>query len=129
METSSGRRGAFFVLETWGYRVLVAKTAVAALARVVDASLSLDLLFLQDPVPDRDELIRCAKEMQPDLRTLLAGDKPGYDAAAGADVFLPRDACTAAEIRERIAGVVARKRGPKKLLPRVGGGVQDEEGA
>src|SRR5260370_8651256 len=114
METSSGRRGAFFVLETWGYRVLVAKTAVAALARVVDASLSLDLLFLQDPVPDRDELIRCAKEMQPDLRTLLAGDKPGYDAAAGADVFLPLDACTAPQPAHPIAGLSPTHTKPNK---------------
>jgi two-component system response regulator CpxR len=103
-----------FVLETWGYRVLTATTAAAALARLVDASLSLDLLFLQAPVPDRDELIRCAKDMQPEMRTLIAGDRSGYEETSGADVYLPRS-CTAAEIRERIKVLVARKRGPKKL--------------
>ena len=41
-----------------------------------------------------------------------------YDRALAADAFLPKGASSPAELLDRIKVLVARKRGPKKHVPR-----------
>ena len=107
-----------FLLETRGYRV-IALTAPHQALEVIANSLpgSLDLLLadLIMPQMDGNELVRRAKDMHPQLPALIvSGTVTAYDRASRADVFLPKGACSPAELLERVRILVARKRGPKK---------------
>ena len=78
---------------------------------------SIDLLLadLMLPGMDGNELVRRAKQLHPSLPALLvSGMVSNYDRAAAADAFLPKGACTPAEMLDRIRVLVTRKRGPKK---------------
>ena len=107
-----------FMLETRGYRVLAMTTAAAALEHLQEAMPgSIDLLLADLVLPgmDGNELTRRAKLLHPSLPALLvSGMVSNFDRAAAADAFLPKGACTAAEMLDRIRLLVARKRGPKK---------------
>ena len=109
-----------FMLETRGYRVIAVTSAYAALEHLESAipgSIDLLLTDLVLPGMDGNELVRRAKQMNPFLPTLLvSGMVSNYDRAAAADAFLPKGACTPAEMLDRIRILVARKRGPKKHL-------------
>ncbi len=109
-----------FMLETRGYRVLTATGAHEAL-EIVEAhapgDLSLLLCDLMMPQMDGTELIRRVRELQPCLPTLMvSGTVAGYDRGCGADVFLPKGACSPVELLERVRVLVARKRGPRKAV-------------
>lgn len=109
-----------FMLETRGYRVLAVTNGAAALEQL-EAALpgSIDLLLsdLILPQMDGNELVRRAKQLHPLLPTLLvSGTVSTFDRAAAADAFLPKGACTSAEMLDRIRILVARKRGPKKQV-------------
>ena len=113
-----------FMLETRGYRVLAATNASAAL-EYLEAALpgSIDLLLSDVVLPgmDGNELARRAKLMHPTLPTLLvSGMVTNFDRGAQADAFLPKGACNAAEMLDRIRVMVARKRGPKKQMAGMG---------
>ena len=116
-----------FLLETRGYRVVATTCATDALEYLNHAAQgSVDLLMsdLIMPRMDGNELIRRAKQMHPGLPTLLvSATVTSFDRAAAADAFLPKGACTPAEVLDRIRILVARKRGPKKQVQSVG--VQD----
>ena len=107
-----------FLLETRGYRVLSAQTAHEALELVTGATPgSIDLLLcdLIMPQMDGNELVRRAKQLHPGLPAMIvSGTVNAFDRAGYADAFLPKGACSAAEMIERIRILVARKRGPKK---------------
>lgn len=107
-----------FLLETRGYRVLPMTAANDALAYLKDAlpgSVDLLLADLILPQMDGNELIRRAKQVMPGLPALLvSGTVSSFERAAAADAFLPKGACTPAEMLDRIRILVARKRGPKK---------------
>ena len=110
-----------FMLETRGYRVLAMTTAREALEHLeIALQGSIDLL-LSDVIlagMDGNELVRRAKQFQPFLPTMLvSGTVSNFERGSAADAFLPKGACTAAEILERIRVLVARKRGPKKHIP------------
>jgi two-component system, OmpR family, response regulator CpxR len=109
-----------FLLETRGYRVLACSTAAEALEYLQTAAPgSVDLLMsdLLMPQMDGNELVRRAKQLMPGLPTLIvSGTVSGYERAVAADAFLPKGACTPAEILDRVRILVARKRGPKKQL-------------
>jgi two-component system, OmpR family, response regulator CpxR len=113
-----------FLLETRGYRVLAMSCAVEALDYLNGAAHgSVDLLLADLIMPrmDGNELIRRAKQVHPGLPTLLvSGTVTNFDRAAAADAFLPKGACTPAEVLDRIRILVARKRGPKKQVQSVG---------
>ena len=110
-----------FMLETRGYRVIALTSSYAALEYLegtppgsVDLLLS-DLLL---PGLDGNELARRAKQMHPGIPTLLvSGMVSNYDRAGAADSFLPKGACTPAEMLDRIRVLATRKRGPKKQVP------------
>jgi CheY-like chemotaxis protein len=107
-----------FLLETRGYRVIALTDPHQALEVIADSlpgSLDLLLSDLIMPQMDGNELVRRAKDMHPQLPALIvSGTVTAYDRAGRADVFLPKGACSPAELLERVRILVARKRGPKK---------------
>jgi CheY-like chemotaxis protein len=107
-----------FLLETRGYRVIALtnpQEALEVIARSLPGSLDLLLADLMMPQMDGNELVRRAKNLHPQLPALIvSGTVAAYDRAGQADVFLPKGACTPAELLERVRILVARKRGPKK---------------
>ena len=115
-----------FLLETRGYRVVAVSCATEALEflnQAVQGSVDLLMSDLIMPRMDGNELIRRAKQMHPGLPTLLvSATVTSFDRAAAADAFLPKGACTPAEVLDRIRILVARKRGPKKQVQSVGVG-------
>jgi two-component system response regulator CpxR len=89
--------------------------ALEILEGYAQGELSLLLCDLMMPQMDGVELIRRAREMQPGLPTLMvSGTVTSFERGASADVFLPKGACSASELLERVRILVARKRGPKK---------------
>jgi CheY-like chemotaxis protein len=113
-----------FLLETRGYRVVGMMGAAEALEYLNGAAPGTIDLLMSDlimPQMDGNELIRRAKQIHPGLPTLLvSGTVTSFDRAAAADAFLPKGACTPAEVLDRIRILVARKRGPKKQVQSVG---------
>jgi CheY-like chemotaxis protein len=109
-----------FLLETRGYRVVAALTAQHALEHLeqsVPGSVDLILCDLLMPQMDGNELVRRAKQLHPGLPAMIvSGTVNAFDRAVCADVFLPKGACSPAEMIERVRVLVARKRGPKKVL-------------
>lgn len=107
-----------FLLETRGYRVIAASTAHEALEHVDSKSSGeIDLLLCDLVMPQMDgvELIRRAREIKPGIPTLMvSGTVASFERGNGADVFLPKGACSPVELLERVRVLVARKRGPKK---------------
>ena len=112
-----------FLLETRGYRVLCAlnaKDALEIVERALPGSIDLLLCDLLMPQMDGDELVRRAKQMHPGLPAMIvSGTVTSFDRAGNADVFLPKGACSPAEVLERIRVLVARKRGPRRATPMV----------
>jgi two-component system, OmpR family, response regulator CpxR len=113
-----------FMLETRGYRVVTASTGAEALEHIQGAlpgSIDLLLSDLLMPQMDGNELARRAKQYHAALPVLLvSGTVTNFDRATSADAFLPKGACTPAELLDRIRILVARKRGPKKQPASVG---------
>ena len=107
-----------FLLETKGYRVIATRTAQEAMETLEGAlpgTIDLLLCDLLMPGMDGNELVRRAKGMHPGLPAMIvSGTVNSFDRAGYADAFLPKGACSPAEMIERIRVLVARKRGPKK---------------
>jgi two-component system response regulator CpxR len=109
-----------FLLETRGYRVVAASTAMKYLQDATPGSVDLLLADLMMPQMDGNELIRRAKQLMPGLPALLvSGTVKEFDRAVSADAFLPKGGCAPAEVLDRIRILVARKRGPKKQVQSV----------
>jgi two-component system response regulator CpxR len=113
-----------FLLETRGYRVVAMGSAMAALAYLREAAPgSVDLLMAELLMAQMDgsELIRRAKQLMPALPALLiSATVTEFDRGSmAADAFLPKGACSPAEILYRVRILVARKRGPKKQVQSV----------
>jgi CheY-like chemotaxis protein len=108
-----------FLLETRGYRVIAAANphdALDTISSSLPGSLDLLLCDLIMPQMDGNELVRRAKQLHPALPAMIvSGTVTAYDRAGRADVFLPKGACSPAEMLERIRILVARKRGPRKM--------------
>ena len=109
-----------FLLETRGYRVVVAESAQAALELIMHTAPGTFDLLLSDlimPQMDGNELVRRAKQYHPGLPAMIvSGTVSAFDRASAADVFLPKGACSPVEVLERVRVLVARKRGPKKAV-------------
>jgi CheY-like chemotaxis protein len=108
-----------FLLETRGYRVIALTNphdALEAIAHSLPGSIDLLLCDLLMPLMDGNELVRRAKQLHPILPAMIvSGTVTAYDRAGRADVFLPKGACSPAEMLERIRVLVTRKRGPRKM--------------
>ena len=109
-----------FLLETRGYRVVALpnpQDALDAISSSLPGSIDLLLCDLIMPLMDGNELVRRAKQLHPCLPAMIvSGTVTSYDRAGRADVFLPKGACSPAEMLERIRVLVARKRGPRKMI-------------
>lgn len=110
-----------FLLETRGYRVTALASpheAIAHLENSLPGSIDLLLCDLVMPQMDGNELVRRAKQLHPSLPAMIvSGTVSAFERATRADVFLPKGACSPAEMLERIRILVTRKRGPKKAVP------------
>jgi two-component system, OmpR family, response regulator CpxR len=106
-----------FLLETRGYRVVVATNAAEALETFRRGGIDLVLGDLLMPEMDGNEMVRRMKDIAPEVPTILiSGSVKQFDRANRADAFLPKGASTPVEMLERIRVMIARKRGPKKTL-------------
>jgi CheY-like chemotaxis protein len=108
-----------FFLETRGYRVIAfanPQDALDTIANSLPGSIDLLLCDLIMPQMDGNDLVRRAKQLHPCLPAMIvSGTVASYDRAGRADVFLPKGACSPAEMLERIRVLVTRKRGPRKM--------------
>jgi two-component system response regulator CpxR len=115
-QTLSIRR---FLLDNSGYRVISASSGAEAMEKlreegpqVVDLIVT-DLMMLH---MDGNELIRRAKEFDPDVRTLLvSGTVKNYGEAYRADAFVPKGT-TVRVLLQHVKVLTCRKRGPKRKL-------------
>jgi len=104
-----------FLLETRGYRVLVAPNAAEALETFRKGGIDLVLGDLVMPQMDGNEMVRRMKDIAPEVpMILISGSVKAFDRANRADAFLPKGAATPVEMLERIRVMIARKRGPRK---------------
>jgi hypothetical protein len=102
-------------LKTWSYRVLLAPSVdVAQEMLLAYGPGEIDVLMIEAPIEGQDELLRTAKRLDPELRTVIVGDT-AYWRETLADVYLPKGLPKAEmELRERLKILASRKRGPKK---------------
>ena len=106
-----------FLLETRGYRVVVAPNAAEALETFRRGGIDLVLGDLIMPQMDGNEMVRRMKDIAPEVpMILISGSVKAFDRANRADAFLPKGASTPVEMLERIRVMIARKRGPKKAV-------------
>ncbi len=104
-----------FLLETRGYRVIVAANAGEALETFRGGGIDLVLGDLVMPDIDGNEMVRRMKNISPEVPMILvSGSVKQFERANRADAFLPKGASNPAEMLERIRVMIARKRGPKK---------------
>lgn len=106
-----------FFLETRGFRVIALQTsdeALALLERALPYSLDLLLCELLMPQMDGNELVRRAKQLRPELSTMIVCHKiAAFERALHADVFLPKGGDSPAEMYALTRRLVLRQRGPK----------------
>jgi CheY-like chemotaxis protein len=108
-----------FMLTTRGYRVITAVSGQEALEIFRSGGIDLVLSDLLLSEMDGNEMVRRMKEISPEVPTILvSATVKNFERANRADAFLPKGACTPVEVLERIRVMIARKRGPKKAIPR-----------
>ncbi|MGA7884982.1 MAG: response regulator [Acidobacteriaceae bacterium] len=106
-----------FLLETRGYRVIAVHTADEAIERFREGGIDLVLGDVIMPLMDGNEMVRRMKDIAPEIpMILISGTVKAFERANRADAFLPKGACTPVEMLERIRIMIARKRGPRKLI-------------
>jgi CheY-like chemotaxis protein len=108
-----------FLLETRGYRIVTAVCAHDALEIFRSGGIDLVLSDLLMPQMDGNEMVRRMKDFSPEVPMMLvSGTVKAFERASHADAFLPKGACSPVELLERIRVMIARKRGPKKVVTR-----------
>jgi CheY-like chemotaxis protein len=108
-----------FLLETRGYRVLTSLSAEGAMEHFERGGIDLVICDLVMPKMDGNELVRRMKDRSPEVPAMLiSGAVHNCDRATTADAFLPKGASSPLEMLERVRIMVARKRGPRKQVPR-----------
>lgn len=108
-----------FLLETRGYRVVTAVSAHDAIEILRNGGIDLVLGDLIMPQMDGNEMVHRMKEIAPEVpMMLLSGTVKAFERACHADAFLPKGACSPVELLERVRMMIARKRGPKKVVAR-----------
>ncbi len=105
------------MLETRGYRVVACNNGRDALDAFRQGGIDLVLSDLIMPGLDGTELIDHIKNEAPQLPAILfSGKIKVYEKDTRADVFLPKGMYAPAELLERIRILLARRRGPKRLV-------------
>lgn len=109
-----------FMLETRGYRVLIAHNAKEALELFREHSIDLVLSDLMMPDMNGACLVQRLKEMSPETPAILfSGKIRTFEEGTHADIFLPKGTAAPVELLERIRLLLIRKRGPKKGVRRI----------
>jgi two-component system response regulator CpxR len=108
-----------FMLETRGYRVLLAHNGREALELFRENMVDLVLSDLMMPGMNGAELVKQIKESSPETPAILISGKiRTYEEGTHADIFLPKGVSAPTELLERIRLLLVRKRGPKKGVRR-----------
>ena len=82
-----------------------------------NGNIDLVLSDLIMPQMDGNEMVRRMKDISSEVpMILISGTVKAFERANRADAFLPKGACTPVEMLERIRIMIARKRGPKKVM-------------
>jgi len=103
------------MLETHGHRVLACSDPEQALDCIRTGGIDLLIADLMMPKMSGAELIARAKQIVPELPTILfSGSVSYYAAQTEADVWLPKGSFAPAELLERVRIALIRKRGPKR---------------
>src|SRR5579875_64346 len=106
-----------FLLETRGYRVIAAQSGEEAVERFREGGIDLVLGDLVMPQMDGNEMVRRMKDIAPEVpMILISGSVKAFERANRADAFLPKGASSPVEMLERIRVMIARKRGPRKIM-------------
>ncbi len=109
-----------FMLETRGYRVLLASSGKDAIEIFRENPIDLVLSDLMMPDVNGAELVKQLKDLSPETPAILfSGKIRTYEEGTHADVFLPKGTAAPVELLDRIRLLLVRKRGPKKGVRRV----------
>ncbi|HZB88397.1 MAG TPA: response regulator [Terracidiphilus sp.] len=109
-----------FTLTTNGYRVLPATNGEEAMALLAGNAVDLVLADYAMPKMDGNQLVKKLKLMAAHVPMMLLGDPQKMDVQMhAADAFVGKKNCTSQELLERIKVMSARKRGPRKGVPRI----------
>ena len=97
--------------------MVAAHSAEEALDRFRDGGIDLVLGDVIMPQMDGNEMVRRMKDISPEIpMILISGTVKAFERANRADAFLPKGASTPVEMLERIRVMIARKRGPRKII-------------
>ena len=109
-----------FMLATHGYRVLSATNGREAVSLFAENSVDLVLADYSMPQMNGDQLVQRLKLMAAHVPMILRGDPQKMNGQMqAADALLAKKNCSSLELLERIKIMSARKRGPRKGMPRV----------
>lgn len=109
-----------FTLTTNGYRVLPATTSEQAIALFGDHAVDLVVADFSMPQMDGNQLVKKLKLMAAHVPMMLLGDPQKMAGQMHvADALVGKKTCSSQELLERIKIMSARKRGPRKGMPRM----------
>ena len=105
------------LLETRGYRVICCTRAEQALEHVRDSPIDLVIADLMLPDLDGSRLIEAVKIASPQTPAILLSTRLNiFEYETHADVFLPKNAQSSAELLGHVRALLVRRRGPRKTL-------------
>jgi len=109
-----------FTLSTNGYRVLSSGDSHEAIAMFADNLVDLVLADASTPHLNGNQLVGKLKQVAAHVPMILLGDPQKLEGQAhAADALLAKKTCSSFELLERIKIMSARKRGPRKGVPRL----------
>ena len=105
------------LLETRGYRVVCCLRAEQALEALRDHPIDLIIADLILPDLDGARLIEAAKATAPQMPAILLSTRLNiFEYETKADVFLPKNSQSSAELLGHVRSLLVRRRGPKRTL-------------
>ena len=105
------------LLETRGYRVICCIRAEQALEAIRDNQIDLIIADLMLPDLDGARLIQAAKTASPQTPAILLSTRLNiFEYETKADVFLPKNSQSSAELLGHVRTLLVRRRGPKRAL-------------
>ena len=105
-----------FLLQTWGFEVKRAMGFEGAMEilRACEPNV-IDVLIVESPMVMGEEFMPAVQKMHPLMRTIITSRASAdYDPASRADAYMPKDACSPADLVQRVRILSQRKRGPHK---------------
>ena len=105
------------LLETRGYRAICCTRAEQALEHLRDHQIDLVIADLMLPDLDGSRLIEAVKIASPQTPAILLSTRLNiFEYETHADVFLPKNAQSSAELLGHVRALLVRRRGPRKTL-------------